>query len=129
MRGCDGRCWPSVGLKHAVRPLLRRPRATPPAAPLRRTRLVDDLARTLRAHGTAGATIVYVNTVKETEAIAETINSLKIPVAAGGGGVLRAEPYHGQLPSGVRMETHKRFVRDDTQVVVATTGAESVRSW
>ena len=36
---------------------------------------------------------------------------------------LRAEPYHGSLSQAEKMGTHRAFVGDEVQVVVATTGA------
>ena len=80
------------------------------------------------------------NTIKETESVAALINKLRIPLAASSAAagsqtgdaregaasaaaVMRAGVYHGQLPAAERMATHRAFVRDEINVVVATTGA------
>ena len=88
---------------------------------MKSSRVSDDIGNALREHGLSGATIVYVNTVKETEAVAQAINAMGIQTSAGR--PLRAEPYHGQLNIEQRSLTHHRFRDDETNVVVATTGA------
>ena len=37
--------------------------------------------------------------------------------------LLRAAPYHASLSQAAKMGTHRAFVGDEVQVVVATTGA------
>ena len=98
-----------------------------------KTNLAEDIARALRSHGGEGSTIIYVNTQKEAEALAQLINNLRIAVArpsssssssssaaTAAAPTLTAAPYHAGLPHAQRMDTHKRFMLDELRVIVAT---------
>ncbi|KAH7677615.1 DNA helicase protein [Dioscorea alata] len=72
---------------------------------------VDELvAEVSKYSSSAGSTIIYCTTVKDTEQIC---NSLK---DAG----ISAGMYHGQMGSKARDESHRSFIRDDLHVMVAT---------
>ncbi|BBN00819.1 ATP-dependent DNA helicase RecQ [Marchantia polymorpha subsp. ruderalis] len=57
-----------------------------------------------------GSTLIYCTTVKDVEEVTKTL--VKVGVDA--------RPYHAQLSSKLRTETHRAFLRDELQVVVAT---------
>ncbi len=58
----------------------------------------------------SGAGIIYCLTIKEVEAIAETLNQANI----------QALPYHGKLPTDTRNKHQEGWLKDSAQVIVAT---------
>ncbi|XP_054819633.1 uncharacterized protein LOC129318729 isoform X1 [Prosopis cineraria] len=64
----------------------------------------------LKKVATGGSTIIYCTTIKDVEQISKSL--LEAGVAAG--------IYHGQMSKKSREESHRLFVRDELQVMVAT---------
>ncbi|XP_008782729.2 probable ATP-dependent DNA helicase RecQ isoform X2 [Phoenix dactylifera] len=58
----------------------------------------------------AGSTIIYCTTVKDAEQICESLRNAGI----------KSGIYHGQMSSKAREESHRSFIRDELQVMVAT---------
>lgn len=72
---------------------------------------VDELvAEISKYNATAGSTIIYCTTVKDTEQICGSLRDAGI----------KAGIYHGQMGSRAREESHRSFIRDELQVMVAT---------
>ena len=81
-----------------------------PSEDAKRTRLME-LLRARHPRGERGGpSIVYVATIRVAEELAAWIS-------AGG---LRADCYHGKLPSRARREVQARFMDDEIEVMVAT---------
>ncbi|XP_074659227.1 bifunctional 3'-5' exonuclease/ATP-dependent helicase WRN-like [Tubulanus polymorphus] len=72
-----------------------------------KTQLIRDDNNRLRFEG---PTIVYCPTKKTTESTAYTLNSLNV----------KCVMYHAGLPLATRKESHRKFVNDEVQVIVAT---------
>ncbi|EHA8590722.1 ATP-dependent DNA helicase [Cocos nucifera] len=58
----------------------------------------------------AGSTIIYCTTVKDAEQICESLRNAGI----------KSGIYHGQMSGKAREESHRSFIRDELQVMVAT---------
>ncbi|EXB57582.1 Werner syndrome ATP-dependent helicase-like protein [Morus notabilis] len=72
---------------------------------------VDELVQEIMKFvASSGSTIVYCTTIKDVEQIFNSL--LEVGIKAG--------IYHGQMGSKARAETHRMFVRDELQVMVAT---------
>ncbi|XP_052181921.1 uncharacterized protein LOC127794709 isoform X2 [Diospyros lotus] len=72
---------------------------------------VDELVGEVsKCVATAGSTIIYCTTVRDTEQIFKSL--LKEGIKAG--------IYHGQMNNKARVESHSSFVRDELHVMVAT---------
>ncbi|XWS24645.1 hypothetical protein CRYUN_Cryun27aG0000200 [Craigia yunnanensis] len=71
---------------------------------------LDELVQEISRLVAAGSTIIYCITIKEVEQI------FKLLQEAG----IKAGIYHGQMGSKAREESHRLFIRDELQVMVAT---------
>ncbi|KAJ0979160.1 hypothetical protein J5N97_014634 [Dioscorea zingiberensis] len=72
---------------------------------------VDELVVEVSKYiSSAGSTIIYCTTVKDTEQICDSLKDAGI----------KAGMYHGQMGSKARDESHRSFIRDDLHVMVAT---------
>ncbi|XVF37342.1 hypothetical protein REPUB_Repub19eG0137700 [Reevesia pubescens] len=69
--------------------------------------LVQEISRLV---ATAGSTIIYCSTIKDVEQIFKSLKETGI----------KAGIYHGQMGSKAREESHRLFIRDELQVMVAT---------
>ncbi|PKA61813.1 Mediator of RNA polymerase II transcription subunit 34 [Apostasia shenzhenica] len=68
------------------------------------------VAKILKYKASGGSTIVYCTTVKDTEQICQLLRDAGIVSGI----------YHGQMGSKAREESHRSFIRDEIQVMVAT---------
>ncbi|THU53675.1 hypothetical protein C4D60_Mb10t16950 [Musa balbisiana] len=72
---------------------------------------VDELVQEVSKYiNSAGSTIIYCTTVKDTEQIYESLQNVGI----------KAGIYHGQMGSSDREKTHRSFIKDELQILVAT---------
>ncbi|KAJ4817025.1 ATP-dependent DNA helicase recQ [Rhynchospora pubera] len=72
---------------------------------------LDELVtEVLKYSASAGSTIIYCTTIKDTEQINEVLRNAGI----------EAGMYHGQMGSKAREESHRSFIRDEVRVMVAT---------
>ncbi|CAL9058451.1 unnamed protein product [Musa banksii] len=72
---------------------------------------VDELVQEVSKYiNSAGSTIIYCTTVKDTEEIYESLQNAGI----------KAGIYHGQMGSSDREKTHRSFIKDELQILVAT---------
>ncbi|CAL9178683.1 unnamed protein product [Musa hybrid cultivar] len=72
---------------------------------------VDELVQEVSKYiNSAGSTIIYCTTVKDTEQIYESLQNAGI----------KAGIYHGQMSSSDREKTHRSFIKDELQILVAT---------
>ncbi|GMN23224.1 hypothetical protein TIFTF001_000034 [Ficus carica] len=72
---------------------------------------VDELVQEIRKFvASAGSTIVYCTTIKDVEQIFNSLQEVGI----------KAGIYHGQMGNRARAESHRLFITDELQVMVAT---------
>ncbi|URE42672.1 RQC [Musa troglodytarum] len=72
---------------------------------------VDELVQEVSKYiNSAGSTIIYCTTVKDTEQIYESLQNAGI----------KAGIYHGQMGRSDREKTHRSFIKDELQILVAT---------
>ncbi|CAI0560570.1 unnamed protein product [Linum tenue] len=69
--------------------------------------LVDEFSKSL---GRSGPTIIYCTTIKDVEQV------FKVFQDAG----IKSGMYHGQMTNKAKQESHRSFIRDELQVMVAT---------
>lgn len=72
---------------------------------------VDELVAQISKYvANAGSTIVYCTTIKDVQEITKSLCEVGI----------KAGMYHGQMSNKAREESHRSFIRDELQVMVAT---------
>ncbi|KAL1293638.1 hypothetical protein HN51_054284 [Arachis hypogaea] len=71
---------------------------------------VDELVQEISKVVSSGSTIIYCTTIKDVEQISKSL------AEAG----IEAGMYHGQMDKKSREESHRLFVRDELQIMVAT---------
>lgn len=71
---------------------------------------LDELVREVSKCVVSGSTIIYCTTVKDVEQVHQSLQ------AAG----IKAGIYHGQMGNKTREESHRLFIRDELNVMVAT---------
>ncbi|KAM7496327.1 hypothetical protein LguiA_020741 [Lonicera macranthoides] len=77
----------------------------------RSSSFVDELVEEISKYvANAGSVIIYCTTIKDVEQISKSILEAEINVGI----------YHGQMASKAREESHRSFIRDEVQVMVAT---------
>ncbi|OAY23976.1 ATP-dependent DNA helicase RecQ [Manihot esculenta] len=77
----------------------------------RGTLFVNELVQEIsKFAGNGGSTIIYCTTIKDVEQIFESLQEAGI----------KAGMYHGKMSSKAREESHRSFVRDELNVMVAT---------
>ncbi|XP_009379064.2 ATP-dependent DNA helicase RecQ-like [Pyrus x bretschneideri] len=69
--------------------------------------LVQEVSKFVRSDG---STIIYCTTIKDVEQVFESLKEVGIKVGI----------YHGQMDNKARAESHRLFVRDELDVMVAT---------
>ncbi|XP_020273084.1 uncharacterized protein LOC109848140 isoform X2 [Asparagus officinalis] len=77
----------------------------------RSTSFVDELVTEVSKYSNnGGSTIIYCTTIKDSEQICDSLKDAGIKTGI----------YHGQMGAKAREQSHKSFIRDELQVMVAT---------
>ncbi|KAK7305580.1 hypothetical protein VNO77_43486 [Canavalia gladiata] len=71
---------------------------------------IDELVQEISEVASGGSTIIYCTTIKDVEQIFKSLGEAGI----------QAGMYHGQMNGKAREESHRLFVRDELQIMVAT---------
>jgi len=75
-----------------------------------KTTLAEDMANFIKEHHPNGAGIVYTFSKREAEEVAAHLSSLDVS----------AQPYHAEISPATKERVHKKWMKNNLQVVVAT---------